>query len=184
MSAELKLFIDADPSTAAETLQRLDERPLLVIGGRQRGERSLLDVSHNWYGYGQGVIVRIDGSGVSTTLEYTSRPGSHGADDPVLFKSATRHGDRLYCCTQTEVIVYSIPDMGEVAYISLPIFNDVHHVVPSPSGTLFVAVSGLELVVEVTLAGEVVNEWNVLGEDTWAQHSPFVDYRNSVDLKP
>jgi hypothetical protein len=144
----------------------------------------LLDVSHNWYGYGQGVIVRIDGSGVSPVVEYTSRPGSHGADDPVLFKSATRHGDRLYCCTQTEVVVYSLPDMDEVAYISLPVFNDVHHVVPSPSGTLLVAVSGLELVVEVTLAGEIVSEWNVLGEDTWRRHSPSVDYRHSVDLKP
>jgi hypothetical protein len=102
----------------------------------------------------------------------------------VLFKSASVVGDRMYCCTQTEVIVLGLPDFNEIAYISLPIFNDVHHVVPTRSGTLLVAVSGLELVVEVTLQGDVVREWNVLGEDTWAKHSPNVDYRQGVDLKP
>ena len=79
-----------------------------------------------------------------------------------------RVGDFLYCCTQTEVIVLAPADLEEVAYISLPMFNDVHHVVPTGSGTLLVAVSGLELVVEITLEGDVVREWNVLGEDTWA----------------
>lgn len=162
----------------------LDQHPLLVIGGRQRDERSVLDMSQHWYGYGLGVIVRIDGSGISTAVEYDSRPTSRGTDDPILFKSATRRDDRLYCCTQTEVIVYSLPDLVELAYVSLPWFNDVHHVVPTPSGTLLVAVSGLELVLEVTLGGEIVGEWNVLGENTWRLRSPDVDYRQGVDLKP
>jgi hypothetical protein len=162
----------------------LQERPLLVIGGRQRTDRPLLDTSRNWYGYGLGVIVRIDGDGVRPVLEYSSRPGSHGPDDPVLFKSASRVGDRLYCCTQTEVVVYSLPDLDEVAYVSLPLFNDVHHVVPTAHGTMLVAVSGLELVVEITPAGDVVREWNVLGENTWSRRSRSVDYRHGVDLKP
>jgi hypothetical protein len=181
---ELECFVEGAPAVAVEATRRLDERPLLIVGGRQRGERSLLDMSQHWYGYDLGVIVRIDGSGVTTALEYDSRPGARGTDDPVLFKSASRVGDRLYCCTQTEVIVYSMPGLDELAYISLPIFNDVHHVVPSPDGTLLVAVSGLEAVVEVTLTGEIVREWNVLGEDTWSIHSPAVDYRHGVDLKP
>jgi hypothetical protein len=172
--------ISASPSVLA----RLDAHPLYVIGGRQRSDRALLDVAESWYGYGLGVILRIDGSGVTTAFEYTSRPGSCGPEDAVLFKCATLVGDRLYCCTQTEVLVLSLPDFTELSYISLPIFNDVHHVVPTPAGTLLVAVSGLELVVEVTLEGEVVREWNVLGEDTWALHPRDVDYRTGADLKP
>ena len=56
--------------------------------------------------------------------------------------------------------------------------------VPTQSGTLLVAVSGLELVVEVTLDGDVVREWNVLSEDTWSVHPRDVDYRQGVNLKP
>jgi hypothetical protein len=175
--------LEASPSTRSSVLASLREHPLFVIGGRQRADRSLLDAGA-WYGYDLGVILRITGTGVTTELEYTSRPGSCAAGDAVLFKSASRVGDFLYCCTQTEVIVLRLPDLEEVAYVSLAMFNDVHHVVPTASGTLLVAISGLELVVEITLQGDVVREWNVLGEDTWANHSRSVDYRLGVDLKP
>ena len=164
-------------------LARLDDRPLYVLGGRQRSDRALLD-SGAWYGYGLGVILKIDGSGVTTAMEYTSRPGTYGPRDAVLFKSASVVGDRMYCTTQTEVLVLALPDFTEIAHISLPIFNDVHHVVPTESGTLLVAVSGLELVVEVTLDGDVVREWNVLGEDGTVTHPRNFDYRQGVDLKP
>jgi len=170
-------------SARSSVLASLDEHPLYVIGGRQRADRSLLN-NGEWYGYDLGVILRVCGAGVTIDLEYLSRPGSCGPDDPVLFKSATRKGDRLYCCTQTEVVVLQLPDLEEVGYISLPIFNDVHHVVPTDAGTVLVAVSGLELVVEVTMQGDVVREWNVLGEDTWSANPRDVDYRIGVDLKP
>jgi hypothetical protein len=177
-------FVDGAATSLPSVLAHLDAHPLYVLGGRQRSDRTLLDVAGSWYGYGLAVIVKIDGSGVTPAFEYTSRPDSCGPGDAVLFKSASLVGDRLYCCTQTEVLVLTVPDFREVAYISLPIFNDVHHVVPTQSGTLLVAVSGLELVVEVTLEGRVVREWNVLGEDTWATRSRDVDYRTGVDLKP
>ena len=160
------------------------DHPLLVVGGRKRGDRSLLERSSSWYGYGLGVILQLDADGIHTALEYQSRPGTCGPDDAVLFKSASRVGDRLYCCTQTEVIVFELPGFREVAHISLHCFNDVHHVVPTQSGTLLVAVSGMEMVIEITLEGEVVHEWNVLGEDTWATHDRNVDYRTGIDLKP
>lgn len=177
------IFLDASTTSQRSVLEGFDNHPLYVVGGRQRGDRTLLDAGA-WYGYGLGVILKVDGSGVTTAFEYMSRPGTCGDQDAVLFKSASRVGDRLYCCTQTEVLVLALPDFTEIAYISLPIFNDVHHVVPTQSGTLLVAVSGLELVVEVTLTGDVVREWNVLGEDTWAARSRTLDYRTGVDLKP
>jgi hypothetical protein len=176
-------FMDSAPGVLPSLLARLDDQPLYVLGGRQRADRALLDAG-SWYGYGLGVILKITGSGVTTAFTYTSRPGSCGPDDAVLLKSASVRGDRMYCCTQTEVIVLGLPDFEEIAYISLPIFNDVHHVVPTEAGTLLVAVSGLEMVVEVTQQGDVVHEWNVLGEDTWATHARNVDFRQGVDLKP
>jgi hypothetical protein len=54
----------------------------------------------------------------------------------ILFKSGTLQGDLLYTCTQTEVMVYRVPSVRAVAYVSLPHFNDVHHVRPTPDGNL------------------------------------------------
>ena len=159
--------------------------PLYVIGGRQREERGLGDRKPGWYGYGLGVILRVDpGPVVTTVLEFTSRPDAHAEGDPVLFKCATRCGDRLYCCTQTEVIVFSLPDFRELAYVSLPRFNDVHHVLPTADGTMLVAISGLEMVVEIDEVGYVLGEWNVLGGDPWDGLDRTVDYRQGVNTKP
>lgn len=158
--------------------------PVYVIGGRQRADRSLRDLGEGWYGYAQGLILRVAPDGVDVVVEYESRPDACARGDPVLFKSASRVDDRLYCCTQTEIVVYALPTFDEIGYVSLPRFNDVHHVAPSPTGTLLVANSGLDTVVETNLDGDVLGEWNVLDEDTWALHDPDVDYRIGVDLKP
>lgn len=178
-------FVEADDVPAV--LDELDRQPLLVVGGRQRSQRSLRDGS-DWYGYSGGVVLRIDGSGVTTVLEYESRPGTHADGDAVLFKSASYSDGRLYCCTQTEVVTFRLQGsfLVEENHVSLPIFNDVHHVVPTETGTLLVAVSGLELVVEMTPDGTVLREWDVLGDglSTWDRFDPSIDYRMGVNLKP
>lgn len=178
-------FLDADD--VDERLADLDRHPLLVVGGRQRSDRSMRDGS-DWYGYAGGVVLRIDGGGVTTVLEYESRPGTHVEGDAVLFKSATCANGRLYCCTQTEVVTFRMQGslLVEENHVSLPIFNDVHHVVPTDEGTLLVAVSGLELVVEMEPDGTVVREWDMLddGLTTWERFDPAVDYRMGVNLKP
>ena len=158
--------------------------PVYVIGGQQREDRSMRELGDGWYGYAKGIILRVAPEGVEVVKEYVSRPGTHAESDAVLFKSATRVGDRLYCCTQTEVVVFSLPEFDEINHISISRFNDVHHVVPTAHNTLLVANSGLDTVLELTDLGEVVNEWNVLGEDTWADRDVDVDYRIGVDLKP
>jgi hypothetical protein len=85
----------------------------------------------------------------------------------ILFKSVFLSDDKLFTCTSTEVLVYQLPGFQLLHYISLPCFNDLHHVYPTREGTLLVAVTGLDMVVEVGTAGEVIREWNVLGEDPW-----------------
>jgi hypothetical protein len=157
---------------------------LYVVGGRQRQARQMLDLG-DWYGYGLAVIAEVDGDRRSRIVrEYTSAPGTCAPGDPILFKSGCRRGDTLYCCTQTEVLAFTVPTFEQTLRISLPWFNDVHHVFSTSGGTLLIANSGLDSVLELDLEGTVLNEWNVLGAETWATFDKSVDYRMGVDLKP
>lgn len=162
-------------------------RRLYVAGGQQRSLRPLSAVGQDWYEYRKGILIELDtGSGrAETHLEYVSPPEAAEVDSPrILFKSGTLVGDELFLCTQTEVLVYRVPDFELISYVSLPMFNDVHHVRPTPNGTLLVANTGLDTIVEITRVGEVVHIWNVLGEDPWARFSPDVDYRMVKTTKP
>ncbi len=162
-------------------------RRLYVAGGQQRSLRGLAADMDSWYEYQKGLILDVDVAtgAASVAIEYVSPPEACPADDPaILFKSGTLIGDLLYTTTQTEVLVYRVPSFERVAYISLPMFNDVHHVRPTPTGNLLVANTGLDNVVEVTLDGEIVRIWNVLGEDPWARFSANTDYRKVKTTKP
>lgn len=158
---------------------------LYVVGGRQRTLRPLHAGNRNWNGYQQGVILRV----VPTTgeweecISYVSPPEVCAPEEPAItFQAGSIKDDRMYLCTQTEVLVYTLPCFEQSGYLSLPFFNDVHHVHPTPEGNMLIANAGLEMVVETTLAGEVCNVWNVLGEEPWQLSEP-IDYRK-VDTKP
>ncbi len=160
---------------------------LYVVGGQQRSLRSLAAANQDWHGYQKGLIVRVDSETGQwePCVDYVSPEDVRPAEaSEILFQAGAVAGNRLYACTQTEVMVYSLPDFKRVAYISHPWFNDVHHVCPAPDGTLLVASAGLELVLKMTLDGEVCQVWNVLGEDPWARFSPATDYRKVPSTKP
>lgn len=140
-----------------------------------------------WYKFGKGVLLTVDsGSGaVDRAVTYISPSEACPAEDPaILFKSATCLGDRLYLCTQTEVLVYRVPELTLERYLSLPAFNDVHHARPGPDGKLLVASSGLDLVLEIDDDDRVVREWNTLGEPPWQRFSKEIDYRKVASTKP
>lgn len=160
---------------------------LLVVGGRQRVLRTVADAGQTWYEYDQALMLEVDpSSGAARVVHrYTTPPEARPAVDPaILFKSGTRVGERLYLSTQTEVLVLRLPDFERIAYVSLPRFNDVHHVRASHTGGLLIANSGLDTVLDVGLDGELRSEWNVIGEDTWARFDPTVDYRRVKTTKP
>jgi hypothetical protein len=162
-------------------------RRLYIAGGQQRALRPMSAVGQDWYEYQKGIVVELDtASGESETrVEYVSPPEAAEVDSPrVLFKSGTLVDDLLYMCTQTEVIVYRLPEFEMVSYVSLPMFNDVHHVIPTPAGTMLVANTGLDTVVEITREGDVERIWNVLGEDPWERFSRDIDYRMVKTTKP
>ena len=160
---------------------------LLVVGGKQRGKRALRSGGGTWYKYERGVAVRVDTHTGTTAVEreYVS-PADVTADHQpaVLFKQGTLVGDRLYQTTQSEVLVYRYPGWELLHYISLPRFNDVHHVRPTESGTLLVVNTGLDQVLELDLDGTVLREWNVEHRDAWHRHDPAEDYRRHESTKP
>lgn len=158
--------------------------PLWVVGGEQK--RTLLD-QNEWNRFGAAVVARVDpetGS-LERVLEYRTPPENCPDEQPsYIFKAATVDGDTMWLCTQTEVLECALPGFEIRRVISLPCFNDLHHVTPGPDGTLFVAVTGLDAVAEVSRDGELVRLTSVLGGDVWERFDRNVDYRKVPTTKP
>lgn len=158
---------------------------IYVVGGQVR--QNVFRKLEEWQSCDLGRIIRLDPDTEKSTscVEYASPPEAcPEGTSAILFKSAYLDGTTLYACTSTEVLIFELPDFRRIGYISLPCFNDVHHVCPTDRGTLAVAITGLDMVVEMTMAGEVLREWNVLGEDPWARFSREIDYRKVPTTKP
>jgi len=156
---------------------------IYVVGGHCRNRKCKRGEVQ--YTAGCITIISPKDAQVNSVLKYVSPPEVCPEKDPsIVFKAATLEGDRLYACTTTEVIIYRIPEFRQIGYISLPHFNDIHHVRPCPDGNLLVANTGLDMVMMISPTGEVLQEWNVLGEDPWRRFSPAVDYRKVASTKP
>lgn len=157
---------------------------LYVVGGESKKNAEDKD---EWHRHKRGVIVRVSPQTNSAEMcvEYITPPEARPAEDPsILFKTGTLENGKLYVCTQTEVLIYALPHFEQIGYVSLPCFNDLHHVLPTPEGNMLVTVTGLDLVVEVTPQGEILREWGVLGQDPWSRFSREIDYRQVVTTKP
>jgi hypothetical protein len=161
---------------------------IYAVGGVQRTARRLTDGGPNsWYEYEKGLVLRVDPETleVEPALEYVSPEGTYAPESPqILFKSATAVDNVLYACTQTEVVLFDLPSLRQIGHISLPCFNDVHHVRPTPAGTLLVANSGLDMALEMTREGDVVRVFGTLDDDPWEHFSRSIDYRLGVNTKP
>jgi hypothetical protein len=158
---------------------------LYISGGHQR--ETLFRRLEEWQSSQRALVIELDltAKRSSTRVDYIS-PRDVCADElpGILFKSASLQGNKFYTCTSTEVLVYEVPEFRLLHYISLPCFNDLHHVCPTQQGNLLVAVTGLDMVVEITPTGSLVREWNVLGQDPWVRFSRRTDYRKIATTKP
>jgi hypothetical protein len=156
---------------------------LWVVGGEQKP--SLHQQPDEWRKFKAAVVVKVEDGRIERVLEYTSPPEHCPDEEPsFVFKAATFDGDTAWLCTQTEVLECALPSFAIRRVISLPCFNDLHHVAPGPDGTLFVAVTGLDAVAEVTQGGELARLTSVLGGSPWDRFSPDVDYRKVPTTKP
>ncbi len=156
-----------------------------VSGGRTR--TTVFRKLEEWQSFERALLIELDPAKNESQacVEYVSPPEAAADVLPsILFKSATVQGNRLFTCTSTEVLVYELPSFRLEHYISLPCFNDLHHVYPTQRGTILVVVTGLDMVVEITRAGTVLREWSVVGEDIWSRFSRETDYRKVPTTKP
>src|SRR5512138_1027523 len=115
---------------------------LYVIGGRQRTPRPLSAGNGNWNGYDEGVILRIQpATGESQEcVSYVPPLEVYSPENSAItFQAGAIKDNVLYVCTQTEVLLYRLPGFEKIGYLSLPIFNDLHHVRPTPTGNLLIA---------------------------------------------
>jgi hypothetical protein len=156
-----------------------------VVGGRVKA--GLKPSPEEWRYFAAGLIVSVNSEtgALRSEVEYVSPPEVCPDDDPsIVFKTGTLIGNRLYVPTQTEVMIYDVPSFRPSGYASIACFNDVHHVRPGPDGTLIVANTGLDMVVEVAVDGTVRKEWSTIGEELWTRFSRDVDYRKVPTTKP
>jgi hypothetical protein len=161
-------------------------KSLYVTGGQQR--QRLIRTEEEWNLYEKALILEVNVAEESARVcaEYRSPPEACPSNETpsFLFKTGTRFENIFYVCTGTEVLVYELPSFKRVGYVSLPCFNDLHHVAREANGNLLVANTGLDMVVEFDLAGKVFREWNVLGGDPWERFSKTTDYRKVATTKP
>ncbi len=156
----------------------------LVVGGRQRPDAL---GRPEWERHERGLVLAVEpGVGVRPVLDYRSPPEAipAGEDFAVLFKAGSFDGETLWLPTPTEILGLGWPGLERRCYLSLPSFNDLHHVRPTGRGTLLVVSTGLDLVQEIELGGRVVREWAALGGDPWARFSRQLDYRKVASTKP
>jgi hypothetical protein len=158
---------------------------LYVLGARQRNLIFKHEQEQNLYE--AALILEIDTNTrqAKTCVEYKSPlEACSGPNASMVFKSGTMAGDTLYSCTSTEVIIFKLPSFERIGYVSLPQFNDVHHVTPISNGNLIVVSTGLDMVFEVSREGRLLKEWTVLDKPIWSRFSQEVDYRKIETTKP
>lgn len=151
------------------------------MGGQQR---LAFRRQAEWRRYECAVVARVRDGVPERAFEYRVPEMHRAGEGSHCFKAATFTRDRAYLCTDTEVLVCALPSFAIERVISLPCFNDLHHVTPGPQGTLYVVSTGLDAVVEVTAEGELVRAMDVLGGVVWDRFSPSVDYRRVASTKP
>ncbi len=158
---------------------------LYVLGARQRKLLLRPEEEHRLYEAGLILEVNAESGESRVCKEYKSPPEVRASDEAsIIFKAGTLIGNEVYTCTSTEVLIFQVPEFRRIGYVSLPCFNDLHHITRSHDGNLLVANTGLDMVVKFTPEGKVLAEWNVLGEDPWSRFSRGVDYRKVESTKP
>ena len=158
---------------------------LYVLGARQRD--LFLRHEEEWNLYEAALILQLDteSGAVRTCVEYRTPPEARASENSsVVFKSGTLAGDILYVCTSTEVLIFKLPEFQRIDYISLPCFNDLHHVAPTSDGNLAAAITGLDMVAKFNRNGELLAEWSVMPEAPWSRFSRTTDYRKVETTKP
>lgn len=159
---------------------------LYVVGGVEWPRHS----AEEWTIFRKGRVVRVDTKTKQgeVLFDYVSPPAARPRGQAaVLFKAATLRDGCLYLCTQTEILCLELRRRVLTGYVSLPLFNDVHHVLPDPADPqrrAYVANTGLDSVMLVGWGGEIVDEVSLTGRARQERFKDGVDYRKVPSTKP
>ena len=157
---------------------------LLVTGGLQRTNAIKLGEGRR---YRRGRLLSADFETRQVMPIYElSEANEHYPDETpnLLFTAATLYNGRLYLCSETELFIFSYPELVLEQSASHHFFQNIHHVTPIGEHVL-VASTGLDLVVALDAGSlEPVRFWNALGKDPWYRFSPRTDYRKVHTTKP
>jgi hypothetical protein len=156
---------------------------LLLTGGIEKPEKN-----EEWSGFQIGIALELDvrTGNCHRVIEYFS-PASNRPSEPdcsVLFKSGDIQNNELVVTTQTEVLIYTLPQYDLERCYSLKEFNDVHHAKKLANGNLLVCTTGLDAVFEINQAGDIVDQWSTIEDDIWSKFSKSEDYRKILTTKP
>lgn len=160
------------------------ENILYLTGGQQRKNADKLE-EWNAFQTARLLAVNTDTLKVEKAVDYKG-PDNRVPDFPShVFKAAHRKGDTLYLCTQTEVLLFDIKKQAITRSISHPWMNDVHHVLPDATGDhVYVANTGLDQILKLTISGQIAGEWNSCEIPTWDRFDRDTDYRRIESTKP
>ena len=157
---------------------------LLITGGASRKDAEKLG---NGQRFECAKLIRLDTRTreVSTPLSYQGNPHHYPDELPnILFTAATFEGDILYLPTETEIHIYSYPELKLLGLISFPFFQNIHQVCPIGE-YIAVASTGLDMVVLIDKkTHEPVEFYNALFKDPWHRFSRDVDYRKINSTAP
>jgi hypothetical protein len=156
----------------------------LLTGGMQKKNAVWADY---WKQYEKAIMLTVDWETgeVARVVEYVSPEEVIASKESnILFKAGSIVGNLVYVCTETEVIAYDIDTFKPVKYVSLPCFNDLHHV-DVIGDNLFVASTGLDMVVMLDMNTlKPVRYFNSLGKNPWHKFNEDEDYRKCKTTKP
>ncbi|OAS84631.1 hypothetical protein [Metabacillus litoralis] len=153
-----------------------------LVGAQQK-----LIKSNDWQRFMKGIVLDIElkNQVVNKVVDYISPPEVCPENNAsISFTAATLSKQKLYVGTLTEILIYNTKNFQLEKYFSLPFFNDIHHVSPRANGNMLVVNTGLDMVIELSSKGELLNCWNVLGENPWQRFNKITDYRKVPTTKP
>lgn len=135
--------------------------------------------------YDTAALVEVDWRAKRVVREFTYRspPERAAMSGHMLFAYGHLDGPRLLVTTHTEVVDFDLDGWRIDRVVSLPHFNDLHHVIPSGDGGLYVCNTGLQAVQKLSAAGELLETHPTDGVPTWDAYDPRADYR-PLSTKP
>jgi hypothetical protein len=155
---------------------------LLVTGGCQAAGAARRNESR----FEGARMVALDArSGAPIAIADHATPAERrGPDTSLRFGAATRAGDLVYTCTGTEALALDARTLAPRRVWSHPLLNSAHHAVPGARGGVVVASTGVDMVLELDEAGEIVRMVD-LGDGEARRRFPEVaDFRAIGGTKP